>query len=148
MPATKPGQIILGDHRETSDGGYEIKASRKWIPYPEDAQALIDLARANGWGTNNGLPARHTEQGEVFIRILIGRERGPNPLTGKTSNGVQFHLMWRLRDHAWYTSEGYINVGNRAWSAWRTVRSRDYVRDTITKNPVTLPVEETAHVDA
>lgn len=143
MPATKPGEIILGDHRVTADSKTEIKASRKWIPYPEEAAELIELALANGWGVDNGLPSRHTQTGEVFIRLLIGRERGPNPLTGKTSNGVQFHLTWRLRDHEWYTSEGYVNVGDRKWSAWRTIRLREYVRQTITNNPVTLAVEGT-----
>ena len=146
MPASAPGQIILGDHRETADGNVEIKASRKWIPFPQEAQELIDLAQANGWGVDKGLPSRHTKMGEVFIRLLIGRERGPNPLTGKKSNGVQFHLTWRLRDHEWYTSEGYVNMGNRAWSSWRTVRSREYIRETIANNPVT--VEESTNADA
>ena len=144
VPATRPGEIVLGDHRVTQDGNVEIKASRKWIPYPEDAQELIDLANAYGWGVDQGLPTRHTHDGEIYVRVLIGRERGPNPLNGKASNGVQFHLTWRLRDHAWFTSEGYANVGNRAWSSWRTVRSYDYVRNTITNNPVKLPQEEKA----
>jgi hypothetical protein len=147
MPAMRPGEIVLGDHRLTADGNLEVKASRKWVPYPEDAIDLIALARDNGWGVDNGLPTRHTHDGEVYIRLLIGRERGLNPLTGKASNGVQFHLTWRLRDHTWYTTEGYVNVGNRAWSAWRTIRSREYVRQTITNNPVSLAVEET-HADA
>jgi hypothetical protein len=144
MPATRPGEIVLGDHRETADGKLEIKASRKWIPYPQDATEFIDLARANGWGVDNGLPTRHNLEGEVYIRLLIGRERGPNVLTGGTSNAVQFHLTWRLRDHQWFTTEGYVNVGNHEWSSWRTIRSREYVRQTITNNPVSLPEEREA----
>lgn len=147
MPPMRPGEIVLGDHRETADGKLEIRASRKWIPYPEEAIEFIDLAKANGWGVDNGLPTRHNLEGEIYIRVLIGRERGPNARTGGTSTAVQFHLTWRLRDHQWFTTEGYVNVGDRAWSVWRTIRSRDYVRQTIANNPVKTAVEET-HADA
>jgi len=141
MPATRPGEIVIGDHRVNHDGILEIRASRKWIPYPEDARQLICLALNNGWGVDDGLPTRHTKDGEVYIRVLIGRERGPK------SSAFQFHLTWRLRDHQWYTTEGYVNVGTHDWSAWRTIRSRDYVTSTIMNNPVNTTVEET-HADA
>ena len=138
MPGVRPGEIVFGDSRRNAEGRLEIKASRKWIPYPQEAAELIDMAIAHGWGTDDGLPVRHTMQGEIFIRILIGRERGTNALTGKVVNGLQFHLTWRLRDHEWVSSEGYVNVGTPSWSSWRRTRP-EFARKAIAGNPLEFP---------
>jgi hypothetical protein len=137
MPPTRPGEIVLGDHRTTPAGKLEIKAERKWIPYPRQATELIDMAHAHGWGTDNGLPVRHTTDGTIYIRILVGRERGHNALTGTESMAAQFHLTWVLNHETWETGPGYVKVGIKK-NAWRGANSAD-ARKMIAGNPVTLP---------
>lgn len=142
MPPTRPGDFILGDHKRTPDGKLVIRGSRLWVPYPPTATDLVTLAHEYGWGTDDGLPVRHTLNGDVFVRILVGRERGDNALfTGTISPGTQFHLGWRLNLDTWEVRQGYVKVGTYPgfrFNEWRETTA-EFARKVIAGNPVTLP---------
>lgn len=112
----------------------------KEVPYPESAARLINLAIENGWGFDDGLPARTSGDGTPYVRVLIGREPGQNALTHDASPGVQFHAVWHLtsgKDKRWVKPCVYVRTSlSDGWSAVETV---GMVRSTIASNPVKLP---------
>lgn len=146
MPASRPGEIILGDHKRNSHGHLIIRGNRMWIPYPPVATELINLANELGWGVDDGLPVRRLLDNTIYVRILIGRERGPNALYGPDADkhispGTQFHLTWRLNGDTWETGTGYVKVGIHPRfrdNEWRK-STADFARRVITGYPVKTP---------
>lgn len=128
-------------------GKVEIKGNRRWVPYPPQAASIIALALENGWGVDDGIINGHVrsyasaadKDVTVFVRILIGRERGINAMDpqGEIVQGQQFHMTWVLRLDTWETSTCYVKVGTKK-SAWRAVTPAE-ARRAIAGNPVTLP---------
>lgn len=116
-----------------------------WLPYPETAHELTQLAQMHGWGFDDGLPPRKEGDGTVYIRILLGREAGENA-HGDMSPGIQYHITWRMPSplrpqergkKSWALGSIYMKTSEI--STWQLSRSVKGVRGTIEREPVVLP---------
>ncbi len=117
-----------------------ISDGMKEIPYPETATELVRLAMENGWGFDDGLPAKVSEDGTPYVRLLIGRERGKNALTEDESPGIQFHISWWMNSgarKAWTLGQIYMKTSEH--EGWQTIKTVLKVRATISGHPVKMP---------
>lgn len=136
----KPGDVTI------VNGVTYVFSGRNWMPYPSAAVDLISEATAHGWGFDDGLPPRIDNEGCVFVRILLGRERGPNAhrLTEPfASPGIQFHITWRAphpvnesKRSSWIMGPIYRKTTDNDWHQVRFLKS---VRSDIVTEPVILP---------
>lgn len=124
-------KAVTGDMRYPA-GKAQIYSGIQWLDYPKGAAELIELAYASGWGVDDGLPAGVREDGTVFIRVLIGRESGPD------SDAFQFHVTWQCVSHVWTVATVYLKRGSTG--RWEGKTPLGDVRKTVSR----YPVEETA----
>lgn len=132
-----PGDVrIIGGTPMISNG-------EMWLPYPETARALIKWAADHGWGFDNGLPARIASDGQVFVRILIGRNPGKNAaLGGYLAPGCQFHMTWKMpkkgaKSRKWILGKSYAKTS--VVPMWQEIHTIKEIRQMIAQEPVKVP---------
>lgn len=145
-------KLQVGEVRKDGKGRPEIFDGQRWLAFPGGAADLLRTAKRFGWGYDSGLPRvggqmRRDEQGNPFLRILIGRERGRNAATGATVPAMQFHLTWQIKAHRWQSATAYIKT-DQPDTGWEPCNF-----DTATKfmiaHPVRIPLKASAdHVQA
>lgn len=130
-------------------GTVMISNGERWLPYPETAKQLIELATDYGWGFEDGLPAGRTQcrmdtNKVPYIRLLIGRNPGHNAVFGSPSPGAQFHITWRApnpetqpRKATWILGSVYAKTS--IVPMWQKVPSIKEVKEMIRQEPVIVP---------
>jgi hypothetical protein len=127
----------------TLDGVTQINTGLGWINYPASASKLIQMAYDHGWGVDDGLPPRFLHDGTAYIRVVLGRDPGPNAgdAAGYRSEGYQFRAVWYLHDMTRRWAAGGIQYRSTAFEGWKTCDYIAHVRRFIAQNPIKVPTE-------
>jgi len=144
-----PGDVrIIGETAMISNGVL-------WLPYPEGARSLIEMAQDHGWGHDDGMPRTGRRcrlyGGTVpYIRVLIGRNPGINAVYGSPALGCRFHITWRMSSPesererlTWLLGKMYVKTSlvttESGQAMWQAVPSIKTIREMIAREPVRVP---------